>query len=103
MAVPVDHHKVGDSIADPALSSWVVEVSYAGAVRPLGDDEKTFVRSSFKAVQQEALAALYEQSMLFRVDGKDYWLPVQSDAIPYFTKELKAGETVAHTSLFKDA
>jgi hypothetical protein len=85
--------KIGDTISG-APSSWVVEASYAGAVRAMSDDEKAFVRNSFRAVQQEPLAALYGQSMLFRVDRKDYWLPVRSDAIPYFTKELKAGDKV---------
>ena len=86
--------KVGDKISDPALSSWVVEASYTGALRPMSDDETTFVRDGFKTIQQEPLAALYAQSMLFRVNGKDYWLPVPSDVIPYFAKETKAGEKI---------
>ncbi len=86
--------KVGDRIFDAALSGWVVEVRYAGAIRPMSDDETAFVRDGFKSVQQEPLAALYEQSMLFQVNGKDRWLPVQSAVIPYFAKELKVGEKI---------
>ena len=86
--------KLGDSISGSTLSDWVVEVNYAGATRPMSDAEKAFVHSSFKAMQQDPLADLYEQSMLFRVEGKDYWLPVASAAIPYFAQELKSGDKI---------
>ena len=86
--------KIGDKIYDRALSSWVVEVSYDGAIRPMNADETIVVHNSFKAVSQETLAAAYEQSMLFRVKGKDYWLPVASAMIPYFAKELRPGEKI---------
>jgi hypothetical protein len=86
--------KVGDRIFDGALSGWVVEAGYTSAVSPMSDDEKAFLRDGFKSIQQEPLAALYDKSMLFHVGGKDYWLPVQSDVIPYFAKELKVGDKV---------
>lgn len=84
----------GDRAFDAALTPRVVEVSYGGAVRPMSNDETTFVRDGFKSIRQEPLGALYEQSALFRADGKDYWLPVQSALIPYLAKELKAGDKV---------
>lgn len=86
--------EVGDRVFDAALSGRVVQASYAGAIRPMSGEEMTFVRDGFRSVQQEPLAALYAQSMLFQVDGKDYWLPVQADVIPYFAKELKPGEKI---------
>ena len=86
--------KVGDRIFDGALSGWVVEAGYTGAVSPMSDDEKAFLRDGFRSVQQEPLAALYDKSMLFHVGGKDYWLPVQSEVIPFFAKELKVGDKV---------
>ena len=87
-------HKVGDNFFDAGLAPWVVEATYAGAARRMNDDEKAVVHTSFKAFEQEPLAALYEQSTLFRVNGKDYWLPVQSAVLPYFAKELKAGDKI---------
>ncbi len=86
--------QVGDRAFDAALSGWVIEVSYAGAQRPMSGEETAFVRDGFRSVQQEPLAALYEQSMLFQVNKKDYWLPVPSAVLPYFTKELKPGEKI---------
>ncbi len=91
---PQIHHKIGDKIFDTALSPWVVEASYVGQIRPMTDDEAVFVSNSFKAVHQERMAALYAQSMLFQSNGKDYWLPVQSSVVPYFSKELRAGEKI---------
>jgi hypothetical protein len=87
-------HKTGDKIFDTALTPRVVEVTYGGRIRPMDNDETTFVHNSFKAVQLEQMAALYERSVLFRADGEDYWLPVQSAVIPYFAKEVKAGEKI---------
>jgi len=89
-AVPL---KVGDKI-DASLSPWVFEASYAGATRPIGGEDAAALRGSLKAAHQEPLAALYEQSMLFRVNGKDLWLPVEAAQVPYFAKELKAGDNV---------
>ena len=86
--------KSGDRAFDPRLSPWVVEVSYAGSLRPMDADEATFIHDGFKSIQQGALGDLYAQSMLFRADGKDYRLPVQSALIPYFTQELKPGDKV---------
>jgi hypothetical protein len=85
--------KVGDRIFDPALSGRVVQANYTGQMRPMSDDEMNFVRDGFKSMQQEPMAALYQQSMLFQA-GKDYWLPVPSAVAPYFANELKAGETI---------
>jgi hypothetical protein len=86
--------RVGDRAFDGSLSGWVVEVAYGGALRPMSAEEVAFVRDGFKSIRQESLADLYDQSMLFRVDGKDHWLPVPSAVIPYFSKELKVGDKI---------
>ncbi|MEI9891015.1 MAG: hypothetical protein WDN45_11005 [Caulobacteraceae bacterium] len=87
-------HKFGDPLYDRQMPPWIVSATYTGAVRPLQPDELKFVRSSLDAVGLTWVKSLYAQALLFRSDGRNFWLPVQSPLIPYFKKELKAGETI---------
>lgn len=80
--------------ADMLLS--VIRVKYTGKSRPISDTKRdalkkwaqTFARNS------DEYAAHFEQDMLFKEDGVEYWLPVQKKVSLYFPKELKEGEEV---------
>jgi hypothetical protein len=87
-------HKVGDAIYDAQLPPWIVPATYTGLVRPLAPDELRYVQNSLKAVNLAWMGGLYQQAMLFQADGKNYWLPVQKQLVPYFHKELKARDQI---------
>jgi hypothetical protein len=86
--------KPQDFIFDTELSHWAVPVIYTGRERPMDPIELDYVRGIHKSIHQEQMGALYEKALLFRADGRDYWLPVQTPVIPYFSKELKIGQEI---------
>jgi hypothetical protein len=40
------------------------------------------------------IAKVFDTEFLFLEDSVEYWLPVQSQVIPFFAKELKKGDKV---------
>ena len=68
---------------------------YTGQSRPLDQRKQAFL-AAFASTSggNDQYATLYQREYRFTADGKDWWLPVQSQVAGYFGKELKVGEAV---------
>ncbi len=78
---------------DPMYSQ--VRVTYTGATRKLAGARKTHLEEWGKSFGVEPrIVALFDAEMLVTECGVDYWLPVQSQVLPHFEKELKKGDPV---------
>ena len=72
-----------------------VKVIYTGKTRKITEKRKEHIDGWVKSYGlKPEIAAMFETELLFIEDSVEYWLPVQKQVIPYFEKELKAGETV---------
>jgi hypothetical protein len=80
--------------ADKLLS--VIRVKYTGKSRPVAEIKREYLKKWAQTFTRngDEYPALYEKDMLFIEDGVEYWLPVQKNLIPHFSKELKEGEDV---------
>ena len=74
----------------------VVRVVYTGESRQINKTKSEMLANWSKMYtgEKEDYAQLYQTDLLFTEDGKEYWLPVQKQVIPYFAKELKKGDVV---------
>ena len=68
----------------------LVKVVYTGKMRPVNPDN-TVVISEWAKVSKvdKNIVGLFEKEILFTENSVEYWLPVQSQLIPYFEKELR--------------
>jgi hypothetical protein len=72
-----------------------VRVAYAGEQRKIPDERKQFINDWVKTHRLDPrIGELFESELKFIEDGKEFWLPVQKQVIPYFAEELKKGEPV---------
>jgi hypothetical protein len=84
---------------DPTYSQ--VRVTYTGATRKLAGAHKTHMEEWGKSFGVESrVVALFDTEMLVTECGLDYWLPVQSQVLPHFEKELKKGDPVTLYTMF---
>jgi hypothetical protein len=86
--------KFGDALYDMEAPHWVAAAVYTGVIRPLAPDERRYVTSYFRSMKVEQAAKAFDRAMLFRADGRNYWLPVEAPIVPYFAKELKKGQKI---------
>jgi hypothetical protein len=68
------------------------------AAEPLSREKLAFIvdwaTSVSAQMSREQVAALFRSEGLFREDSTEYWLPVQSQLIPYMKEELRVGDEV---------
>lgn len=72
-----------------------VRVKYTGVIHPIPQTRKEMLyywTKSYKVSPQ--YTSLFKQEMLFKEGSDDHWLPVQTQLIPFFRKELKNGDEV---------
>ena len=74
----------------------IVKVEYTGEFRELSDIRKTLVRLwIYRYGISEAQAfELFQEEGRFVENGVDFWMPVQSQLIPYMEDELQIGQEV---------
>ena len=73
---------------------WRVRASFTGRFRPLEGEELEFFLNWIKSIGRENVVGMFKASYLFTENGKDYWLPVESQVAVHFPKELKRGDMV---------
>ncbi|GEM_PF-671048 len=79
--------------ADPLPS--VVRMIYSGKTRPLGESRLNYLKLWLQSTAKKPdFINLYNQEMLFSEEGTEYWLPIQTQLIPYFRKEIAEGRPV---------
>lgn len=84
---------------DPLYSQ--VRVTYTGTTRKLAGAHKTHLEEWGKSFGVEPrIVALYDSEMLVTECGVEYWLPVQSQVLPHFEKELKKGDPVTLYTMY---
>jgi hypothetical protein len=84
---------------DPLYSQ--VRVTYTGTTRKLAGARKTHLEEWGRSFGVESrIVALYDSEMLVTECGGEYWLPVQSQVLPHFEKELKKGDPVTLYTMY---
>lgn len=72
-----------------------VRVTYTGSSRKVSTARQDHIASWTKTTgRSPEIGKLFDTEMLFIEGSVEYWLPVQRQVIPYFSKELKKGERV---------
>jgi hypothetical protein len=86
----------GDLFFNPGENGGArVRATYTGQSRPLDQRRQAFIYTfATTSVGNDKYAGLYQREYRFTADGKDWWLPAQSQVAGYFAKELKPGATV---------
>ena len=86
----------GDLFFNPGENGGArVRATYTGQSRPLDQRRQAFIYTfATTSVGNDKYSQLYQREYRFTADGKDWWLPAQSQVAGYFGKELKPGETV---------
>jgi hypothetical protein len=72
-------------------------VIYTGESRPISEDRLALWQSYLfilLADRAEELADLYEMEFRFVEDGVDYWLPIQTQLIPFLEDEAKEDQEI---------
>ena len=88
--------RAGDLFFNPGLDNNArSRATFTGQWRPLDGRKQAFI-VAFASTSEgnSSYAGLYQREYLFRADGKDFWLPVQTQVAGYFAKELAAGAPV---------
>ncbi|MEO0375952.1 MAG: hypothetical protein AAF329_15270 [Cyanobacteria bacterium P01_A01_bin.17] len=80
-----------------------VMVRYSGESRPVSEVSRDAI-ATFASAQQNApqadITELFTKEFRFTEAGKDYWLPLQKQMIPFLTKELTQGDQVQLLALW---
>jgi hypothetical protein len=74
-----------------------VEMTYTGDFRDIPDLHSQIIvlwGEANNLDDPEAIGAGFQQQGRFISDGRDYWLNVQSQILPYFPQELSPGDSV---------
>ena len=73
-------------------------VLYGGESRPISDVNRDAIATFAKS--QTNVAELFSEEVLFTEEGKDYWLPLQKQMIPFVEQELTQGDQVELLALW---
>jgi hypothetical protein len=92
------HHRLqpGDLFFNPGIDNNArSRAVFTGQSRPLDDRKQAFI-TAFASTSEgnRSYATLYQREYLFQANGKDFWLPVQSQVAAYFATELASGMPV---------
>lgn len=88
--------RAGDLFFNPGLDNNArSKATFTGQSRPLDGRKQAFI-VAFASTSEgnSSYSGLYQREYLFRADGKDFWLPVQTQVASYFARELAAGTPV---------
>jgi len=94
---PLDHPQdfVGMTInAEATAKPYKLMGAYKGDLRAMSPFRKEFIQKwwgSMFGVPAE-FTRLFESEMLFEVEGGEYWMPVLTQLIPHFQRELSKGD-----------
>ena len=70
-------------------------LQYMGESRPIGEIRREVIRRWAKAFRRpELMVDMFDREYLFRENGVDYWMPVQTKVAAYFDDELTVGGPV---------
>jgi len=92
-----------DSAPEPPDSGFVfrgndrpsrVLVTYTGKKRAVGAWRSAFIRDYYEKALRQPLPTEFKDELLFLEDSVEYWLPVQSQVLPYFAREVTPGDRV---------
>jgi len=72
----------------------LVLVTYTGKKRAVGAWRSQFIRDYYEKALRLPLPTQFNDELLFLEDSVEYWLPVQSQVVPYFARELTPGDRV---------
>ena len=85
----------GDYSVNARDHSIKVRVMFTGESRAINKDKKKLIEMWVKTFQMKPeVATLFQKELLFKEGDTSYWLPVQSDVVPYFFKEVQPGGSV---------
>ncbi|PZD72119.1 hypothetical protein C1752_04089 [Acaryochloris thomasi RCC1774] len=80
-----------------------VTVNYSGESRPVSEVNRDAIATFAQAKQppsQPNITELFTKEFRFTEAGKDYWLPLQKQMIPFLNKELSKGDSVQLLALW---
>ena len=92
-----------DSAPEPPDSGFVfrgndhpsrVLVTYTGKKRAVGAWRSAFIRDYYEKALRQPLPTEFKDELLFLEDSVEYWLPVQSQVLPYFARKVTPGDRV---------
>ena len=69
-------------------------LTYSGQTRPLSASKAQAVLFWLRSIQRQSVMELFEVEVLFAEAGTEYWMPAQSQLLPYMDAELRAGSPV---------
>jgi hypothetical protein len=78
-------------------------VTYSGESRPVSEVNRDAIATFVNAQQtspQPNVIGLFAEEFLFTEAGKDYWLPLQKQMIPFVNQELSKGDQVQLLALW---
>jgi hypothetical protein len=78
-------------------------VTYSGESRPVSEVNRDAIATFANAQQtppQADVRALFTEEFLFTEAGRDYWLPLQKQMIPFIDQELSKGDQVQLLALW---
>lgn len=90
-------NQVGMTInAAAAARPYRISGNYLGELRPISNVKVEFIRKWWGSALKigEDFTHLFENELLFEVEGAQYWMPVQRQVLPYFHKELTKGDAI---------
>lgn len=68
-------------------------VTFTGEVRPTSAEELDLMNAFFKTMPANLTSSMYPQSIKVIEDGKEYWLPTQSNLLDDLQADFKRGDT----------
>jgi hypothetical protein len=88
--------RAGDLFFNPGLDNNArSRAVFTGQSRPLDGRKQAFIVAfASTSVGNSGYSALFQREYLFRANGKDFWLPVQTQVAGYFARELAMGAPV---------
>lgn len=83
-----------DVFLDTRLVKSKSTVTYTGQARPTNVDSKKLIDKWGETANMIDLSNLFEEEILFKLNGKDHWLPVRETVLERMRGELTKGDPI---------
>jgi hypothetical protein len=87
------------TLIDPRQIKSKSSVIFTGKTRPTGQSRLDFVDDWGKGLGMISLSNLFKEEALFRMDEKEYWLPVRMTTLENMRASLKEGDSIVISTL----
>lgn len=79
----------------PAAPTTIVRTEYTSVLRPLDPETKGFLWQYGVSTGQEGFRSEFQDELLIREDGQDYWVPVPAADVQPSLLSLAQGQQLA--------